>query len=216
MDKIVYNVKSAHKDRNPSIGPMLYGHLSITKTTKSNHFDEKVRIGVSIKSLSKPNTTLQWIRHLERTPIFDEIRHFQVSKNYWFREGLRWIIPTLLFDTTTIKVCLSPSALLTTGFLLEIFLRDSTLVHEIKPDAAYGAGATIIIKINWNLSSGTTQPIIQPAEWKKENPAAENQRSVSPFFAVQAEPHQGCVSPNCECEIQERPFTPYELIDVNE
>lgn len=188
--RIVYLNEKPKKAReaNRDNKAILNGLLLIKRSGKDSGFSERVRIGVSLRAISKPRPTKEWnqiVHH--KSPISTQRRGFQIDDNYWFGKGITWVIPTPLFETTTIQINLDSSALLSTGFIIEIFRRDSTIVHEVKPSTAFTVGCSIKFKVNWNLSTNPVRaaPILTPAQWARTQPSESGSQpsiaSVSSF-----------------------------------
>lgn len=146
----------------------LNGVLLIKRSGHDTGFAERVRIGVSLRAISKPKPTVEWEQIVRnKSPTTSQRRNFQIDQNYWFGKGITWVIPTPLFETTTIQLNLGSSALLSTGFVIEIFRRDSTIVHEVKASTVFTVGCTVKFDVNWNLSTNTVKatPVLKPAQW---------------------------------------------------
>lgn len=102
----------------------LVGAIFIEKTRGTNR--EKVDIVVSLRKHARPRPVQDWNRLINRKqPTTVSRREFVIDRDCWINHnGINWIIPTPLFGETTVKIRLAPSALLSTGFILEIFRRD--------------------------------------------------------------------------------------------
>lgn len=187
-NKIVY-VQSAsgsasHQNKNkntPRERTVVNGTIKIQKPYQQNSFAERIRIGVNIRATSKPRPTREWLDVINRkTPLNVNKKQFQIDQEYWFTTGINWVIPTPVFDESVIKISLEPSALLTTGFTVEVFNRDSTIVHEVQPDAKFAAGAEIVFRNKWNVTSNTSlaTPTITAANWDRFDSTGQQQAPV--------------------------------------
>lgn len=145
-------------------------------------FAERIRIGVNIRANSKPRPTCEWLDIIYRkTPLTVNKKQFQIDQNYWFSTGINWVIPTPVFDESVIKISLEPSALSTTGFIVEVLNRDSTIVHEVQPDVKFAAGAENVFRNKWNVTSNTSlaTPTITAADWDRFNSTIQQRASVN-------------------------------------
>lgn len=165
--KIIYTKHQDRPNLAQSKSPVLNGKLTVLKPAEG-HFAERVRIGVGLKTLAKPRSFEEWSNIInKKNPLSTATRNFQVDKDYWFSKGVNWVIPTPIFEKTKIHILLEPSALLSTGFLIEIFRRDSLIIHEVSPSPTLSAGATIELQVNWQLTTvgSTATPVVRPARW---------------------------------------------------
>lgn len=160
----------------------LIGNLSIKRSGIDTGFAERVRIGASLRGNVKPKTIKEWERIVKnKSPTTTPNRNFQIDENFWFGKGISWVIPTPLFETTSIKLNLEASALLSTGFIIEIFRRDSTIVHEVKPTTVFTGGCIVKFDVNWNLSTNTANatPILKPRKWTQPPTQTGSQPSLT-------------------------------------
>lgn len=143
------------------------GVLYVKKTPEKS--SEEVKIVVSLRRLDKIKPTCSWKNLLQRKqPTTVEEREFSVNKQVWLSgDGINWVIPTHLFGETNIQIDLNSSALLTTGFIIEVYRRDCVIVQEEQPNARLGAGCTINFNITWNLSTNPVRatPFVTPSIW---------------------------------------------------
>lgn len=157
------------------------GFLIIKRSGTDSGFSERVRIGVGLRSITKPRPTVEWQQIVNKKAVITTPRRgFQIDQNYWFGKGITWVIPTHLFETTTIQINLDSSALLSTGFIIEIFRRDSTIVHEVKASTAFTVGCTIKFKVDWNLSTSPigAAPVLKPSKWARQQSISGSQPSI--------------------------------------
>lgn len=132
----------------------LDGTLIINKQCPKSNYGENVQIGVSIKAPRLPRSNQDWQEVLSKSKVIKgTTKGFQQTFNSWFEGGTTWVIATPLFGTTKIKIVLEPSALITTGFAIETYLRKLTTIHVIEPNAAYGAGVTIEFEVKWEFGA---------------------------------------------------------------
>lgn len=158
------------KNKKFAVKPVLNGRVIIDRPHEDSTFPEQVRIGISIRSGKKRRSTQDWVNLIQRKPLLTAFtRSFQIDQKYWFTKGISWIIPTPIFETTTITIELEPSALLSTGFIVEIHRRDSTIIHEVEPGSPLSSGATINFGVNWNLltAAATASPTVRSRGWQR-------------------------------------------------
>lgn len=167
--RIVYTInpkESPSTSQGTKSKPAVTGTLRINKTVNTS---ERVKIVVSLRKLSKVRPVKDWLHIINRRqPTTVARKDFAIDKNFWLSEkGINWVIPTPLFNETTITIQLDSSPLLQTGFILEIFRRDSTTVHEVPPCIDLTIGCTIDFKISWNLSTNAvgSTPTVIPSRW---------------------------------------------------
>lgn len=164
--KIIYTRETPPRVATPIQLRQVKGHLIVRRANKHLFCSERVRVGISIRKLSAPKTTKQWENTLiRRTPLNTEKRPFRIEEKYWNTKGITWCIPTALFGTTEVEITLEPSALLATGFILEVFRRDSTIVHEVRPNQTITKGCNIKFNVDWNLSTEarSAKPVVTPS-----------------------------------------------------
>jgi len=113
-------------------------------------FKERIRIGLCIKSNTTGKTIDDWQNLLKRKEAISTTQKpFQIGQTFWFSTGASWVIPTQLFGTTTIEIQLNPSALLPSGFVVEIYLRSTAIVKEVQPHPALAAGGKLSFIVKW-------------------------------------------------------------------
>lgn len=176
-NKIVY-VKSDSSSGSAQVSSFrenisVNGVLKLQRPYCQASFAERIRVGINIRANPKPRSIQDWNSIINRkSPLTGNSKSFQIDQSYWFGSGINFVIPTPVFDETLVKISLNPSALLSTGFTVEVFNRDSTIVHEVRPDAKYSAGAEISFRIKWNINSNTAAatPIIVASEWNRRLP----------------------------------------------
>lgn len=128
--------------------PSVSGKLKVKKD--KNRFSEQARIGICIKSTKSLRTEKEWNQLLQKfAPEISDERQFFVPQSKWFKNGQTWFISTNLFSETEIEIDIEPSALLSTGIQVEIFLRYTIVTKYIKPSATLSAGGKLTLKINW-------------------------------------------------------------------
>lgn len=161
--KIVYSTNSTtHGEIN------LSGELKIHKPFTNSKFKENIRICVSLRPTTNPLTLNEWIEILETKRLTTaKLTNFNVNESHWFNSGINWVIPTPVFETTNIEIKLNPSALLTSGFILEIWRRDSNIIKEFQPSATLAPGATINFKTNWRIASKDSIITSKPTTWTR-------------------------------------------------
>lgn len=183
MNCVVYTVNQVNLDRQPAIEaktqPKLNGVLYVN-TSPGNYKTEIVNIVVSLRKLSKIKPIQDWSKVVQKKqPTTLESREFSVNKSVWLNgKGINWVIPTQLFGETNIQIDIDTSALLATGFIVEVFRRDCTLIHEVPANAKLTIGCTIEFNIAWNLSTNPihSTPVVTPSRWSALFTEAEQAR----------------------------------------
>lgn len=159
----------------------LNGTLQIYRTLNDGNFAERVRIGVGLRSLTKPRSANQWKEIVERkSPITQNRKGFTIDEAYWFGRGINWVIPTPIFGQTKVIITLEPSPLLASGFIIEIFRRDSTIVHEVQASTTFSAGCTVKFKVDWNLATNPVgaSPLLRPLKWPTHQASTASLQSI--------------------------------------
>lgn len=164
---LLYSSTPKQKEKIPEnpIKPLvtLNGTLFIKKTCPKTAFGENIRIGVSIRAPGPPRSNDEWTRAINQINVIkDAKRGFQQTQKTWFENGTTWIIATPVFGTTSFKIIIEPSALLTTGLVVETYLRKVTAVHNVQPQTEYGAGVEINFKVNWEIGP---DHLNEPSSW---------------------------------------------------
>lgn len=152
------------------IQPKITGILSVNRPT---HSTESVRIVVRIGKKQSKLSNHGWNDIVENRYAFTETSgYFDITQSCWFGKGFTVVIPTQLFGTTTIKLNLDPSALLTTGFFIEVFKRNAVGLHKVDSSVRYAAGLEVFLQIKWILSTDIDliTPVIRPYPWINPQP----------------------------------------------
>lgn len=191
--RFVYTINSQHTEQfgatsNLEKNPTLSGILRIDKSPENN-FGEEVKVVISLRKLTKLTPLINWSQIIHKQqPTTVEKQEFTIDKSVWLGgKGINWVIPTHLFGDTSVQIELNCSALLSTGFVIEVYRRDSTIIHEVPPSATITVGCTINFNINWNLSTNPARstPVVTPARWSFPSPETEqtllsaSQRSIN-------------------------------------
>lgn len=160
------------------VQPSLSGTIYINESPNSS--PERVKVVISLRKLTKTRPVKEWTQiNQRRQPTTVNQRGFTVDRTYRLNsKGINWVVPTPLFGETSIKISLEASALLSTGFILEVFRR---IKHEVQPSADLTIGCNINFKISWNLSTnpvGAT-PTINQARWAIRASRSESHRSIA-------------------------------------
>lgn len=112
---------------------------------------ERIKIGICISAIDANRTNADWEDLIERFELTHKENHFRLTKNCWFGLGKTWIISTSVNEPTKIKIKLNQSALLSTGFTLELYLRSTINVHRYTPRENLSAGCFLEFTIRWQL-----------------------------------------------------------------
>lgn len=125
------------------------------------NFSERVRIVIAIKGFGSNNdlkSERDWHKILERqNPLSINSSRFQISEDNWFTNGITWVVPTSIFSTTSFRINLEESHLLTSGFIIEIYQRDAAFVKEVQPSFNLRDGVIINFVTSWHLHSNPIQ-----------------------------------------------------------
>lgn len=170
--KIVYTINNRNQQPSTSNScnraPTLAGVLHVRKTPAASQ-SERVKIVVSLRTLSKERPLKDWSQIItKKQPTTVNRREFVIDKNCWINaKGVNWVIPTPIFGETSIQIELGSSALLATGFIIEVFRRDSIIVHEVPASENLSAGCSINFCVSWNLSANSKRatPTVTPLRW---------------------------------------------------
>ena len=82
----------------------LCGELRIQKPYITSKFRENIRICASLRPLTNPLSLNEWQEILETKRLTNaKLNNFDINENRWFKEGINWVIPTPVFETTTIQ-----------------------------------------------------------------------------------------------------------------
>lgn len=125
------------------------------------NFQERVRIIIGIRGFRTNNKfrgEKDWQQILDRqNPLSTNTNCFQISEENWFADGITWVVPTNIFSTTTFRIDLRESFLLTSGFIIEVYQRDTAFVNDVEPSFNLRSGAVINFKTSWHLHSNPVQ-----------------------------------------------------------
>lgn len=188
--------KNSNQPKAVPLLTTLNGTLFIVKEQVKNPYGENIRIGLGIKASTTPRKPEVWRKILNKSSfIKDNKKCFQQTEKSWFERGAVFVIPTPVFGQTRFKLVLEPSALLATGFIIEIYLRKFTVVHPVEPQATLAAGATIEFKIIWDAEPNalSATPTVKASTWK-----LSNQREEKKENQVQPGPSQPGTSKSAE------------------
>lgn len=128
-------------------------HLYVSGLIKIKRVEqpkEFIRIGLCLKAKNIPKCINTWDNLLqaktatERTEI-----PFQIPQSHWFSNGYTWFVATATTGQTKFELELNPSALLPSGFTVEIFLRSTSILREIRAGPELAAGGRITFCIEW-------------------------------------------------------------------
>lgn len=131
------------------IPPKITGVLAVDGV--GIHSAERIKIGINISAGSENRTNEDWEDLIQRFEITQRETPFRLSKNCWFGLGKTWVIPTAANEPTKIRIKLNQSALLSTGFSLQIHFRTYTNVYQFAPRENLSAGCTLEFEVHWQL-----------------------------------------------------------------
>ena len=79
--------------------------MRIQKPYITSKFRENIRICASLRPLTNPLSLNEWQEILETKRLTNaKLNNFDINENRWFKEGINWVIPTPVFETTTIQL----------------------------------------------------------------------------------------------------------------
>lgn len=129
-------------------------------------FDTDENINIVLVVCKRKRATTEWSKILNsKLPQAREKTTFVITKEDWFSEGLIYVIPTPIFETTPIKLIFERNPILELGFKVEIFARDTVITREVAPSSNLSTGVTVSFAINWTIASNTTlaTPVVETA-----------------------------------------------------
>lgn len=146
--------------------PKITGVVEANPIGKSTEF---IKIGVCLRATYAPKTNNKWSELIEKIQPIDTNREstFKLTKNCWFGNGKTLVIKTAIHTPTRVKIKLDASALLSTGFTLEVYLRYINNIKQFKPNENLSAGCELNFTINWLLIANPQEavPTLRVEHW---------------------------------------------------
>lgn len=131
------------------------GELHVVRRNPTPTFRESIRVGVAIGQLTFTNRNEQeWAKLMAKTQATtSEAVRFTIGSKTWNRTGRTWIIPTMTFGKTQIKINLKASEMLEYGFRIDVFTRTGIFSKTIHGGPYLATGGTICLHIVWQVSA---------------------------------------------------------------